>query len=107
MPGYLRTPRSSIPGFRLCIVLRRAGCTSHLLTSTPRSEWQEMSNEKTTDTISMTIPLPPERIPLSALEELIGAMIKATEEIFAYVEMWEQRKGLPLGEVGELRTSQG
>lgn len=55
-----------------------------------------------TDTFTMTIPLPPERIPLTALEELIGAMVQATKEIYGYVEMWEKRKGLPLGEVREL-----
>jgi hypothetical protein len=55
-----------------------------------------------TDTITMTVPLPPERIPISALQELVGAMTKATEEIFAYIEMWEQRKGLPLGEIREI-----
>jgi hypothetical protein len=50
-------------------------------------------------TLEMEIPLRPERIPLSALEELIGAMVKATHEVFGYVEVWEQRKGLPLGQV--------
>ncbi len=56
------------------------------------------------DTFDITIPLQPERIPLSALKELIGAMTKATEQLFGYVEMWEQRKGLPLGEVRPLGT---
>jgi hypothetical protein len=60
---------------------------------------------RATDTFNMTIPLQPEQIPLSALEELIGAMTTATEEIFEYVEMWEQRKGLPLGEVRDLGAS--
>lgn len=45
----------------------------------------------------MQVPLQPERIPLSALQELIRAMVKATEEVFGYIEAWEQRKGLPLG----------
>jgi hypothetical protein len=53
---------------------------------------------------NITIPLPPERVPLNALEELLGAMTQATEELFAYVEMWEQRKGLPLGETRELNA---
>ena len=55
-----------------------------------------------TNTLNIAIPLQNERIPLSALEELVGAMIKATEEIFGYVEIWEQRKGLPLGQVRPL-----
>jgi hypothetical protein len=54
------------------------------------------------NTIQITVPLQPERIPLSALEELLGAMTKATEEVFGYVEIWQKRKGLPLGEVREL-----
>jgi hypothetical protein len=53
-------------------------------------------------TMVMEIPLRPERIPLSALQELIGAMVKATEELFGYIEVWEQRKGLPLGQVRQL-----
>lgn len=39
-----------------------------------------------------SIPIRPERIPLSALEELLGAMIKATSELFGYVEIWEDTK---------------
>ena len=50
-------------------------------------------------TLEMEIPLRPERVPLSALQELIGAMVKATEQVFGYAEVWEQRKGLPLGQV--------
>jgi hypothetical protein len=53
-------------------------------------------------TLQMQVPLQPERIPLNALQELIGAMVKGTEEIFGYVEVWEQCKGLPLGQVREL-----
>lgn len=55
-----------------------------------------------TNTLQIAIPLRPERIPLSALEELLGAMTKATEQVFGYMEIWEQRKGLPLGQVREL-----
>jgi len=36
------------------------------------------------------------------LAELIGAMVQATEEIFGYLEAWESRKGLPLGEMRDL-----
>lgn len=55
-----------------------------------------------TMTLQIQVPLQPERIPLSALQELIRAMVKGTEEIFGYAEVWEQRKGLPLGEVRQL-----
>jgi hypothetical protein len=55
-----------------------------------------------TNTLQIEIPLRPERIPLSALEELLGAMTKATEEVFGYMEVWEQRKGPPLGQIREL-----
>jgi hypothetical protein len=57
---------------------------------------------KATNSFTISIPLQPERIPVSALEELVGAMIQATEELFGYIEMWEQRKGLPLGQVRPL-----
>lgn len=50
----------------------------------------------------MQIPLRPERIPLSAMQELVGAMLKATEQVFGYVEIWEQRKGLPLGQIRQI-----
>lgn len=49
--------------------------------------------------LQMQIPLRPERIPLSAMHELVGAMLTATEQVFGYVEVWEQRKGLPLGQI--------
>jgi hypothetical protein len=38
------------------------------------------------------IPIRPEQIPLSALEELLGAITQATEELFGYVESWEATK---------------
>lgn len=60
---------------------------------------------KATDTLSITVPLTADDVPLSAVEELLGAMTKATEEVFGYAEVWEQRKGLPLGEVRELNRS--
>jgi hypothetical protein len=49
-----------------------------------------------------SIPTPPERIPVSMLKELIAAMIRATEEIFGYTEIWESRKGLPPGEMRDI-----
>lgn len=53
-------------------------------------------------TISGAVPLRPEQIPVEALQELIDAMIKTTEELFGYSEAWESRKGLPLGEARAL-----
>jgi hypothetical protein len=44
------------------------------------------------------VPIRPNQIPLSALQELLGAMIQATEELFGYVEVWESRKGLRSGQ---------
>jgi hypothetical protein len=38
------------------------------------------------------IPIRPEQIPLSALEELLGAMTQATGELFDYVQAWETAK---------------
>jgi hypothetical protein len=38
------------------------------------------------------VPIRPEQIPLSALEELLAAMIAATRELFGYVEIWENTK---------------
>jgi hypothetical protein len=34
--------------------------------------------------------------------ELVGAMIKATQELFSYSEAWESRNGMPLGEARAL-----
>jgi len=38
------------------------------------------------------IPIRPEQIPLSALEELLGAMTQATNDLFGYVEIWAATK---------------
>lgn len=43
---------------------------------------------------SFDVPMRREQIPLSALEELLGAMVQATEEILGYSESrrtWSQR----------------
>lgn len=48
-------------------------------------------------------PIRPEQIPLSALEELIGAITQATAELFGYVELWEARKGLPPNQMRDIR----
>ena len=58
-----------------------------------------------TDVLNITVPLTSDDIPVSALEELLGAMTKATEEVFGYADAWQQRKGLPPGEVRELDDS--
>ncbi len=47
------------------------------------------------------IPIRPEQIPLSALDELIEAMIQATTEIFAYVVAWGKTKDAKRAARGE------
>ncbi len=76
-----------------------------------RAAWQLRDDEPdetgaVTATLSGSIPIRPEQIPLSALQELLGAMIQATSELFAYSEIWESRKGLPSGEMRELRPEE-
>jgi len=58
-------------------------------------------------TAGFGIPIPRKRIPLRPLEELLGAMTQATEEIFGYIEVWESRKGLPLGQARDLTSDSG
>jgi hypothetical protein len=62
------------------------------------------NEEETYKTLLGAIPTRPEQIPVSALRELLGGMTKATAEIFAYVEVWESRKGLPTGETRDIRA---
>jgi hypothetical protein len=52
--------------------------------------------------IEGSIPLRPQMIGLEPMRQLLAAMITATKDVFGYVEMWEARKGLPLGESREL-----
>lgn len=66
------------------------------------ANWQVEDDDEGGTNLSGAIPIQPERIPLSVLKEVLGAMIKATEEIFGYVEAWEARKGLPRGQAREL-----
>jgi hypothetical protein len=75
---------------------------AHVLAS-----WQVKGDQEGSKALSGAIPLQPEQIPTSMLAELIGAMIKGTREIFFYVEAWESRKGLPLGEMRELGAKEG
>lgn len=55
------------------------------------------------DHFHMDVPLRADAISISLWQEIYGAAIKATEELFAYVEGWARRKGLPLGQVRTLR----
>lgn len=49
-------------------------------------------------TISGGFPIRAEDVPLRALQELLGAMTQATEELFGYAEIWESRKASPPGQ---------
>jgi hypothetical protein len=49
--------------------------------------------------LSGGVPIRPEQIPLRELEQLLGAMIGATEQVIWYVGAWEKRKGLPIGQM--------
>jgi hypothetical protein len=71
-----------------------------------RATWQldqDDAADQTDINIFGAVPIRPEQIPLGALQELLGAMIRATEELFGYVQAWEQRKGLPSGETRAAR----
>ncbi len=48
-------------------------------------------------TLGMEFPLRYERIPARFLAEIQGAMTQATEELFGYIELWEERKDNPIG----------
>jgi hypothetical protein len=63
--------------------------------------WQLTASEEpgTPGSLAGATPIRPEQIPHTALEELIGAMTRATEEFFGYMEVWEAREGLPLGKI--------
>jgi len=65
----------------------------HLSVNHLRAGWQV-----TGDQFSFGLPLRPDIVPGKLWLELLEAMTKATEEFFGYVELWESRKGLPLGE---------
>lgn len=68
-----------------------------------RPSWQVKAGDvEGAKTLFGATPIRPEQIPVSMLAEVLGAMIKATEEIFGYVEIWESRKGLPLGQARDL-----
>ncbi len=66
------------------------------------ASWQVKDGEEGMKKLAGAIPIRAEQIPVSMLAEALGAMIKATEEIFGYVEIWESRKGLPPGEARNL-----
>jgi hypothetical protein len=65
----------------------------HLSVSHLSAAWQV-----TGDQFSVGIPVRPDVVPGKLWLELLAAMTKATEQLFGYVEMWESRKGLPLGQ---------
>lgn len=67
-----------------------------------RATWRVREDDSGGLRLSGGVPLRPEQIPLTALVELLGAMTRATEELFGYVETWESRKGLPPGEERQL-----
>jgi hypothetical protein len=76
----------------------------HVRASWRVNEDEDGGNDETGLYLSGAVPLQPEQIPLSALQELLGAMTKATEELFGYVEVWESRKVLPPGEVRDFHS---
>lgn len=74
-------------------VYKEASGWVHLSFNHLRAAWQVDG-----DQISGGVPLRPDVIPGKLWLELLAAMIQATEELFGYVELWESRKGLPLGQ---------
>ncbi|MGE9809710.1 hypothetical protein [Janibacter sp. G1551] len=54
------------------------------------------------DTFEIRVPLPRETVPARLWLEVLEAAGKATEELFALVEGWEARKGLPPGQMRDL-----
>ena len=56
-------------------------------------------------TIGFSIRIGRKRIPNEALQELLDLMTRATEHLFGYFEAWESRKGLPLGEMRDIRPA--
>lgn len=67
----------------------------HLSPAHVLATWQlkETDDPETLGNLVGATPIRPEQVPLAALQELIGAMTKATEELFGYVERWEKQKG--------------
>lgn len=70
------------------------------------STWRtvEDSGAPGAGTIRAALPLPHDWAPARLWGELLDAMAQATNEIFGYVEVWESRKGLPLGQSREWPT---
>ena len=86
--------------------LRKNVGVGSLFTRPPFSATWRISDEdeegETAGTISGGFPMRPEDIPPHLLEELLGAMTQATEELFGYAEVWESRKGPPAGQTRQL-----
>jgi hypothetical protein len=76
---------------------------AHLRAAVQVTDRAEKADEDPDLRLFGAVPIRPEQIPLSALQELLGAMIQATKELFAYIEVWESRKGLPPGEMRDIR----
>ena len=51
-----------------------------------------MGDDATSPTLLGRVPLPPEDIPVSFLQELLGAMRQATRDLFGLLEVWEEWK---------------
>ena len=78
----------------------------HLSPLHARMSWSiERTSDDGEEALQGRFPLQPQEIPVSALQELFGAMTQATEELFGYFEAWESRKGLPSGEARDLSIS--
>jgi len=61
-----------------------------------RAAWRltvDQSGDEPSIKVFGAVPVRPDQIPLSVLKELLAAMMKATEQVFGYAEVWEQRKG--------------
>ncbi|KAA1424999.1 hypothetical protein FE697_003645 [Mumia zhuanghuii] len=52
--------------------------------------------------VHIRVPLPRDLVPERLWLEILEAAIQATEEFFAWVEIWEANKGLPPGQVRDL-----
>ena len=52
--------------------------------------------------VEIRVPLPKELVPEELWLEILEAATHATEEFFAWVELWEANKGLPMRQAGDL-----
>ncbi len=54
------------------------------------------------DSFQIRVPLPRDLVPGRLWLEILEAACQATEEFFAWVELWEANKGLPPGQARDL-----